>query len=356
MTFYLYYYLTIVSLLVLEYSARSLERFSKKGMSPFFAIAILLTIFISGFRYNTGYDFLNYVRFYNEPLHLNIEPLFAVSIAFFKIFSDDPQLMFFAYSSATILILLLAVKRFTKYTKTSFLFFLLIPGLFLNSFSIIRQSLAMVILFYGVSFLLLDNGKRRFVIIASVAAMFHYSAIFPALLFFFGEAILKKEYTFKTFIFLALLSLVLYYFDLARFLLGFAIGRYSLYSDNYQPISLIKILILNLFMFFLVLHKRRFAAILSDIFLLNSVFIGVLITNIFASFTPLTRFSYFFLIAQIILVPKLIYAIKENSLKLFFLAVFMCYYSFMIGNALMVDLNFGSYPKMTPYENYFIKR
>ena len=355
MTFYLIFYVTIVLLLLLDLCARNIPLPSVRQRSPFFAIAVFVTVFVSGFRYNTGYDFLHYVQFYREHPPAGMEPLFAYSVTFFNYFTDDPQLMFFTYSLATVSILLLAIKRFTKYTKTSFLIFLLVPGFFINSFSIIRQSLAMVILFYGMSFLILDDRKGKFLIISSVSAMLHYSAVFPALLFLLGGTFLRKEYRLNTLIGLALLSLVLCYFDVARFMGCFSIGRYSQYIDSKQAISPIKILILNLFVFFLLLNRRQFVENSSDTFLLNSMFIGVLITNFFSDFLPLVRFSYYFLIAEITLIPKLIYAFKDNNMRCVYLLAFMCCHAALMINAMLVDLNFDYYPKMIPYVNYFFK-
>jgi len=356
MTFYLYYYLTILSLLVLEHFARSARLFFARSARLFFVIAILLTIFISGFRYNTGYDFFNYVRFYKYHLPSDIEPLFAYSIKLFNYISNEPQLMFFSYSLATIWILVLAIKRFTKYTKTSFLIFLLIPGLFLNSFSTIRQSLALVILFYALSFLISENRKLKFIVLSVVSAMFHYTAIVPAIIFILGENFLKKEYKKITCILLILFSVALYHLNIAQLLLSFTFGRYSAYMDYIHNVSTIKIVVSNLFVLFLIFIRRCFIKNATDIYLLNLVLIGTLIINVFAHCTPITRLSYYFLIAQIVIVPKLIYSFKDNDMKLIFLVAFMCYYSFMIGNALMVDLNLASYPKMTPYENYLFRR
>jgi transmembrane protein EpsG len=356
MTFYLYYYLAILSLLVLEHHAKSPRLFVAKSARIFFATAILLTIFISGFRYNTGYDFSSYAYIYKCRLPSGIEPLFAYSITLFNCITNDPQLMFFTYSLATILSLLLAVKRYTKYTKTSFLIFLLIPGLFLNSFSIIRQSLALVLLFYALSFLIIENRKLMFISLSAVSIMFHYTAIIPAVMFILGNKFFKKEYKKITYILLLLFSAALYHLNAAQLLLSFMLGKYAVYIGYVSDVSTVKIVIGNLFVLFLILIRRQFIKSAADMYLFNMVFIGTLIINVFAHYTPVTRISYYFLIAQIVIIPKLIYSFKDNDMKVLFLTVFVCYYSFMIGNALMVDSNLTYYPKMTPYENYFFRR
>jgi hypothetical protein len=344
--FYFSYYIYIILLLLID-------NFIKKDF--FILIAVLTIILVSGTRFETGYDFLNYVGFYVAGADETHEPLFTILLLFLNVFTENSQILFFISSSITIAILYYSIIKYTIYKKTTLLIFLLIPGLYLNTFSIIRQGIAEVFLFLAIYYLVYERKSLKFWLFSLVAIGFHYTAMLPIIILWVFKKILWINYSLKTYIFILLFSLILSKLNIASMILGLAFGKFALYLDMTQDVSLFKLLISNLFLIILLIFRKEYIQSSSELFIFNLLFIGILFLNIFASFTPVTRLGYYFLIFQIILVPKLIYSFESNHLKAIFLSSFIAYYSLMFTNSLIIDEQIDQYPKMTPYQNYFFK-
>ena len=346
MYFYFSYYIYIILLLLID-------NFIKKDF--FILIAVLTIILVSGTRFETGYDFLNYVGFYLSEADESHEPLFKLLLETLKIFSSDYQLFFFVSSFITVLGIYFAITKYTKYKKTALLIFLLVPGLYLNTFSIVRQGIAEIFVMLAIYYLVYEKNKLKYLFYFILSVGFHYTALVPLILVFVFKKILSILYSNTIYILFILFSIILSKLNIADIILGAAFGRFAAYLDMTHDVSMLKLIVSNLFFILLILFKNKFIKSPADVFLLNIMFIGVLLINVFASFTPVTRLSYYFLIFQIILVPKLIYSFKSNQLKVIFLSGFIFYYLLMFTNSLMIDEQTDKYPKITPYQNYFFK-
>ncbi len=347
MSFYALYYMSIIFLLSIDYFF--------KNIKFFFYIALSLVIVISGTRYATGYDFYNYHFFYITYENNINEPLFNLSLYVLNIFSSDSQLMFFLYSFFTIIFVYIAIKKYTKYVKTSFLIYLLIPGLYLNTFSIVRQGIAESILFLAFFYFIYKKNYKSFFVLSCIAFLFHYPVIIAVSIIIIFYPLFKKQFSTTAYMIMIIISILLYKINIATILLGLAVGKYAAYLDMIYSVSITKLIISNCFVIGLILFKKRFVRSTEDNFLLNIVFIGTIMINIFADFTPVTRLSYYFLIFQIILVPKLIYSFKSNNNKFLFLVLFVFYYSAMFSNALITDMSQEGDSNMVPYKSYFFK-
>lgn len=346
MYFYFSYYIYIILLLLID-------NFIKKDF--FILIAVLTIILVSGTRFETGYDFLNYVGFYLSEADESHEPLFKLLLETLKIFSSDYQLFFFVSSFITVLGIYFAITKYTKYKKTALLIFLLVPGLYLNTFSIIRQGISEAFLFLAIYYLVYEKKTLKFWLISFLSIGFHYTAVLPVLIAWAFKKILSVNYSLNIYMTILFISLILSKLNVTSIILSVAFGKFTAYIDMAEDVSLLKLIVSNTFILILLIYKKKYINSSADVFILNFLFIGVLLLNIFASFAPVTRLSYFFLIFQIILVPKLIYSFKSNQLKVIFLSGFIFYYLLMFTNSLMIDEQTDKYPKMTPYQNYFFK-
>lgn len=346
MLFYISYYSIILFLLVIDYY------FSNKKM--FLYIALLIILLVSGTRFEVGYDYLNYVNYYTNWLPDNLEPLFILSIKLQKVITNNYQIMFFTYSLFTMLFMYSGITKYTKYIKTSLLFYLLIPGLYLTSFSTLRQSIAISIFFFAVYFLVFRNQKSKFIFYGVVASLFHYSAVFPTLIVFIFYKVFKVNYSIYLYISLIVLSITLWKIGFSTFMLSIVSGKYAAYLDMPRDVSIYKLLISNIFMVFIILYQKKSVQKIEDIILINLIFTGMLILNTFADFEHVTRMSHYFTIFQIIIVPKLIYLSKNQSVKMFLLLSFVVYYGLMLAKVIYVDNQQNYHPKMTPYQNYFL--
>ena len=345
MIFYFFYYSLIGLLYFIDHFIKNSKAFSY--------IALAVVIIVSGTRYNTGYDFSNYKNFYTNSNAEKLEPLFNLSVNFLNLFSSDSQLMFFIYSFFTVGIIYFVLTKATPYVKTSFLIFLLIPGLYLNSFSILRQGLAESIFVLAAYYLIYENKRLNFWFYSALAVGFHYTAFVPTIVLFIFRRALTFNYPIIFYIIILFFSILLYNLSFANSILSLPVYKFQTYLKLEHETGFLKLITLNLFLLLFIFFKKRYIKDKSDLFLLNFLVLGVCFTNVFSDFAPATRLSYYFLIFQIILVPKLIYS--WTNLKLVVLAFFLLFYSSMLTRSLLADQVSDSKFKMTPYYSYFLK-
>lgn len=323
----------------------------------FTLLGLFLILMVGATRFEIGYDYFNYVSFYSEYIPDYIEPIFRISILLMNYLGFNYEFYFFIYSAVTILVLFYAIVKYTHYRNTALLLFVLIPGLYLNSFSIIRQSIALSFFFLAVYYLVSEPRLFKFWFFSLVSVGFHYPAAIVILFVYVLRFILSKELSLKEYLIILILSFIIYKINLASFALSLLGGKYSLYASFVQPVSLLKIIVSNLFILLLLAFKKQYIKSEVDVFILNLVFVGAVIINVFADFVPVSRLGYYFVIFQILVVPNLIYSfpscnIRQISLKALIVAVAITYYVMMFFNALYVDVGQDIYPKMTPYKSW----
>jgi len=327
-----------------------MSHFSKTKF--FFYLSIFLILIFVGFKDIMSPDFERYaVAFENiENIGFEIfEPLFFVFSKILKILGFNYYALFFLYSFLTILFILLGIKKMTNYQAISFLFFLLVPGFFLNMFVEMRQILAIAITFYSVA-LFLDK-KKTWLLFAILSAMTHYSAIFFWLIFGFIYKFLPKIYSLKTYAVLLILSFVftgIFKFDIQIFktlilpLLNIIpfFQKYIYYVNyrleggieqvEFQFFKNIFYIVNLLFLIYIFKLSNRKTNDIKDmmsrkIILLNLLFIGVLILNIAFYNASISRIAYYFLIFQIVIIPNIIFDLKMKEVKV----LILCFYFFI---------------------------
>jgi hypothetical protein len=308
---------------------------------------------VSGIREDVGYDFKNYISFYL----FNSAPEFGFNLVNkgLKTLGFNYHAMFFLYSLVTIVLVCKGIEQYTSHAKIAFLLYILIPGLYLNSFSIVRQSVAIAILFYGYRFL--HNKKiGRYIIVALTATSFHYSSLFsiPFFLLSLWAKNIKKWMYFVILIVGILLSRVNIIAIIFTSLLGSShYLAYATYNDG--GASFAKILVLNGFAVVLLLFFNKKADDKIKMMYFFTI-LSVVIVTMFGSVGAVTRFSYYFKIFEIALVANIIYYFKNKDARLFIiLFIIVGYYGFMFYNALAVDLKLDYFPKMTPYRTFLMK-
>lgn len=324
--------------------------------AKFFNYLILsIVIFISGFRYLVGYDYLNYYTIFvgNSINSIELEPLFMLISEFSRRLWNNPQYTFLIFSTITISVVFFTIPRYTKYHRTAFLFYLLIPGLYLNSFSIVRQGVAISFFFLSIYYLIYVKNIWKFFIYSLVGFLLHFSMIIPTILVYFLRNQLVKKYSTSVHIYSIIIALMLSFSGILSTIISTFGGRYSIYGTLVDEVSFLKVVILSLFSLFIVYSYRK----INDnrlVFLLNLNQLGILISIAFSDFAPITRLAYYFTIFQIILVAELIYRYKTQGLKILALVLFVSYYFGLQINALLTDEKVEYFPKMTPYTNYFM--
>lgn len=329
--------------------------------NTFMYLALGIIIFFAGFRFEIGYDYPKYLAGYLYESELREwEPLFTFLVRVLRNinFGLDSQGMFLFFSGLTVIILYKALQKLTPHYRLGILIYLLVPSLYLSSFSVIRQGVALVVLFYGLQYITKEKAEyKKYFLVAVIAFLFHYSSIFVAFIYVAGGKFFQRNYSWLFYTFLIVISFFLSFAHIGKLLLMYAPGHFSTYANNYGfSVSILKLLVVNGFFLFFMFQKDRFLKTKLDIYLLNSLFLGLMIFNIFSDFVFVSRLAQYFLAAEIVLVPIYLYTVKDVFIRRLMLGLFIVYYLFNFNYALYRDKVYNVDHKLhtlIPYKNYF---
>jgi hypothetical protein len=189
-----------------------------------------------------------------------------------------------------------------------------------------------------------------------MAAGFHYSSLL-SIPFFLWSLQAKNIKKWMYFVILAA-GVVLSKINLVSIIFTVLLGStryvaYATYDDG--GVSFFKILVLNFFVFILLLFfYKKIPRNIKEMYFFTVL--STVIVTVFGSVSAVTRFSYYFRIFEIILIADVIYLIKNKDIRLFVIVFLVLgYYGFMFFNALLVDLKSDSFPKLTPYSTFLEK-
>ena len=139
---------------------------------------ILIMILIMGLRYNVGRDYPTYETIYNEPFSypaMAVEPIWNFINDILRYIGFKSQIFFFLTSLVTLIGYYRGIKKMSPCFYTSlFLFF--VSGVYFESSNIVRQYVAMSLLFCGFSDFL-NKKWLHYLAWVLVAAIFHASVI-----------------------------------------------------------------------------------------------------------------------------------------------------------------------------------
>ena len=186
-----------VLMLILSILFLILEKKAKKRWIKIICciMAIMPFFIVSAFRYDLGTDYTRrYVFDYNRTLQgidvPNLEILFKAIMKFCIIFTQDPYLMFAITSAITVGFILGTSFKKSQDKILSVCIFLL-GGFFFDSLNIMRQYMAMSLVFFGYQFLL--KSKKwylAYILTVIIATLIHSSAIIMLVLVFFTKKML----------------------------------------------------------------------------------------------------------------------------------------------------------------------
>jgi hypothetical protein len=300
----------------------------------------LLAVCFAGFREFIGADFVFYVDWYlNKTRDTKLEFGFVAVMNLFRYFHLGYNWLFFFFSFFTCFFVFLGIKKFTVNVNLAFLIFLLIPGLYLNSFSVIRQYFSLAISFYAFYYLI-NKKYIIYLLLMFVGISMHNTCYIP---FFVFLGVYKWGSKIKV-IHIALTLAVSLVFSQIHFLelLGsfFEKTRYIYYfSTHRHPTNNLKLVVLNIVAVVVLFHfenmKKKYPL---QQYLMPLYFFSIIFTNLFAIYIDLTRIAYYFKIFEIIVIADLIFlGTKEKSYK--YLTFFYIYYLSVYIFALWTDLN-----------------
>lgn len=171
----------------------------KRNHKIIIVVSLFIPIIIAGFRYGIGTDYFSYISIYEQlsslsfveylSIESNIEIGFYFLIKLSHLITSGPTFLFISSSFLTILFFYLGLKRYDLKHK-ALIYFLFLTLIFPSSFNNIRQSVAISICFFALSFIIKRIPKQYFLWIL-IASLFHGSALF-LLPFYFINRLIKK--------------------------------------------------------------------------------------------------------------------------------------------------------------------
>ena len=350
MATYLIFIGSVVFLFLLDYIQK------RRGYGFFGIIAVILTFLLVVLRYYVGYDYDTYLYYYpmscSRLISEGLEPGFIAIVSILHLLGADSFWLFFCFGLGILYFVLRGVTLYTKNIRIAFLIYLLIPGLFINSFSIIRQAMAIAILF-NAYYYYYYRQYRAFIILGLLAFLFHYSSILVIPFMLLAPKLSNRV---KSMIGIGIpISLILYKINFIDIFISAILGgskfiAYTEYEDG--GASFIKLLVLNLSMLLYLFFYKRMDNFNRSLLVL--ALIGLLLLNACASVGAITRISYYFKIFEIVIIANILSYIRRLSNKYCAYICVVAYFFIMFCSSLYKDFTeVTTYPKMTPYQSIY---
>lgn len=342
-----------------------LSQYSKKkrnGATHFFAlISLSIPILISGLRYEVGSDFHNYIRSFGRA-SINSYSDFLISgnmeVGFFTLqkiasWSNDPRMMFILASSITVIFVYLAIKSHDSkvFISVSFLMYLFI--LFPTSLNIMRQEIALAIVFYSLKFIF-ERKFSKFLFFNLLAASFHITALviipfYFMFSYFNGELSSKdKKFVLIRTIFTVVTLIFVINFDYFLSMLS-NVGGFEKFDDYATQLDRgsNREILLKLLLFVVVLTFRRKLVEFDNRNKLYIFFLGIdILLTLVGFWNPFVkRVTLYFNVVQILVIPSII-SILINKLEKYVVVSIILFYC--LGYFVLVYYVLGQ-SKVIPY-------
>ena len=283
------------------------------------SIISTLFVLILGLRASSvGADTTNYISHFFEDQakvlslkqFLYFEPGYMLLTKIIGFFTNNGQVFIFIISLIMIYLFQKSVYKDLECIYLSYFLFVTF-GFYFSSFVIIRQFLAMVILWHS-----LDAIKNRkfvkFLLYVILAMSFHKTAIIFILLYFIYPLNVNKKY----FILISICTIgsILFLNRILSFSLSL-IPKYSVYIKNLNPGQGLKLLLLYSVIFIFVFMFRK-KILPRDKIYIHMLGIAVVLQGTAYSFSLLTRLTQYFALSIIVLIPNILYRFKNNLIKI----------------------------------------
>jgi hypothetical protein len=336
---------------------------NKKAGIIFLILSLLVVCFIAGVRNTSiGTDTNGYVanifnlyshakyNFFEVQEKTGIEPLFSMLMLISSFSNDIKVCLFFIELACALPIYLFAYREKKKYSF-AFIIFIFLTTMYAKSFNLIRQSIAISIVIYSVSFFKSGQYKQT-ILLYITAILFHYSAIICCLIYFILYVTNNLENN---------KSRILLLFIMFVFLVGISIGidkilmlipnKYTYYLNSKYAINSISLLsiVKKAFWIFLFIfpviqnkkNKKNYSNELSYCILLIVDFILYLTSMKVGTFGRIG--NYFLYVAYFYMIPNISKVFKQKNLINLIIVVSLCFFWYN-----MTVQNFES-DKLYPY-------
>lgn len=323
---------------------------NQKVGKTFLVFVALIFACVAAIRdYNIGTDIKFYVLpVFNSALNNDfstywsinsntIEPLYLLLNYFCSIISDEPRLLMGGLSFIISILVILRLSDYKENRKMWIGIFVYNFAFFPISLNLMRQSVAMAILFYSTRYIFAEKTKLRNFFIGTLLAMgFHFTGVIGLFLlllqWYYKKDILKNELvskgtTFKTMVMVVVLIIGVLLFDKVIAIivpLSSFTQKYSLYYTSIgKNIDFNPLLVRLPFVIMIFLHRKEFYKKQSENYLLFMLMLTDMLTSLLRSYSStLYRISIYFAYYKMISMPNYIATYYKN--KKILMSVVIC--------------------------------
>ncbi len=309
-------------------------------------VFVFLLILILGLRHDVGKDYPTYELIYNVPDSVQAnatEPVWHLINYILRYLGFQARGFFFFTSVALMICFYKGIKSMSSNFYISVTLFIL-SGFYFESANIVRQYVAIALLFYAFPYLL--EGKiRKYMIWILLAALFHTSAllIFPFIL------LSRLRYP-PILLFSALIISFLWGNSLLNILINYvmpSLATFNLYQygvDDFEAgvsSGVLKLFYNMLIAAILLLYTyKRPKNYPYFHILLNMVIIGMILYNTFYLFQPARRLYLYFFTYLIILIPYCAEYFKKSSQYIMIGITYLAFLLFLLKANVAIPYDF----------------
>ena len=307
------------------------------------SLSILIPSIFAGIRYNVGTDYQNYWWTFEQLDHVSFEWILTDSSHFnmdrgFLIVSKIFRLGFnskcvFAIWGAIILtIFVLTIYNQYREYDITLMYLTFVLMYYYSSFNILRQILALVIVFYSLKYVR-SNQLIKYLILVLIATTFHFSALLVLPIWFLWDHKLNKSINLvkKWMICLAAIIAVGMWQSILKLLANFnisAILKYTGYFEKNNHMNMSFLIKVVLTLFFIILQTRFQKKDDKLVFLTSLFILGTIIeyTGYYSSFVK--RCSIYYAVSEIVLFSEvpLFFTKYSKQLCRFLVVLFIVLY------------------------------
>lgn len=284
---------------------------------------------VSALRYRVGGDYIGYERIFNSVLQgkdVYSEEGFSILNRIVAVYSDNIQ---WVYAICSAIILAAFFYGFFRYSPnpTLSLFLFVSMGYLFSSFNIMRQFIAVTILFAALK-LVRENRFFPYLLLVLLAVTFHKTAILMLPMFFLVRLKMKQSYL----LMLGIFGLCCFPFrDKLTTLLVRAF--YPQYENTalIQPLSAFEFvyyaLLFGVVLFLCTKYREKFFKDSYNLILYNCVTYALLLYLCFSFVPEINRIALYLEIFILLLIPRLICCEENPKVRRFYYAVTVTVFS-----------------------------
>lgn len=334
----------------------SLERYT------FLFVAFLIVFVPSAIRYDIGTDYLNYLDIYKYLEYENgLEPSFYFINRLLRFLNASPQWLF------VISAFIFSIAIFLSYPKKNawIMHFTAITMLWLFSFNVIRQAIAVAICLVAIS-KFLDRKYLHFFVLSLFAATFHTSVLIITIVGALALIPIKDSIQNKVlpsiFVFLIIASYLSTNFIVSyieRFLSFSVLSRYLIYIESvyFEEVSgntSLGLLVLILVCIYVVLNTRSILSFNKQYWLLILLVFGYALSLLLSDHILIFgRLNIVFLVGPIFMTYILFTLREKRKYNALVLIVFLSFITYIFLNTSLGREVGNGNPKLNPYQTIF---